>query len=526
MIDRQEFFREMTARICSSIDLKTAMKKVFDYAQQHMPLSVLRVGIHDAELTAIRIIARASDDEDGLPDQAYQVSNELWAELTSLQYYQPGTASAQLYGPILINGGPYLGNNGLYAKMITLMKEEEYSRILVPLCADGEYLGTLSFNALGADIYSPEHLELVAALASPFAIALVNALAYEKLLKYQDSLPLGARHQHKEPSPQTWDDIIGGKSGLRNVMEMVQQVSALNTTVLLLGETGTGKEVIANSIHYSSPRKNGPFVKVNCGAISPNLIESELFGHERGAFTGAVAGKKGQFERANGGTLFLDEIGEMPLESQVRLLRVLQSKEIGRVGGEKQISVDVRVIAATHRNLKQMVADGNFREDLWYRLNVFPIILPPLRQRLEDVPALTRYCVAQKSRELGIELPPPIAPGSFDRLMTYNWPGNVRELENLVERELIRFQGGQLMFGSLVAESSDCEKEAPPEEPHGTPLTLDEAACLHITKTLRLTNGKIHGAGGAAELLNINPNTLRARMRSLGILHSKKKQLP
>jgi transcriptional regulator with GAF, ATPase, and Fis domain len=301
-------------------------------------------------------------------------------------------------------------------------------------------------------------------------------------------------------------------------MEMVRQVAPLNNTVLLMGETGTGKEVIANSIHFASPRKDGPFIKVNCGAIPESLIDSELFGHEKGAFTGAVSEKRGRFERANGGTIFLDEIGELPPQAQVRLLRVLQQREIERVGGDRVIPIDVRVIAATHRNLESMVSENRFREDLWFRLNVFPIIIPPLRQRKDDVPALTRHFVEQKSRELGIAVSPAIAPGALERLKNYSWPGNVRELENLVERELIRHRGGQLRFDSLLPREGGSEMPPVTEIINNGPLNLDEAMSLHISKVLTMTKGKIHGPGGAAELLGINPNTLRGRMSKLGLL--------
>jgi transcriptional regulator with GAF, ATPase, and Fis domain len=304
-------------------------------------------------------------------------------------------------------------------------------------------------------------------------------------------------------------------------MEMVQQVAPLNNTVLLMGETGTGKEVIANAIHFASPRKDGPYIKVNCGAIPESLIDSELFGHEKGAFTGAVSERRGRFERANGGTIFLDEIGELPPQSQVRLLRVFQSREIERVGGERPIPIDIRVIAATHRNLASMVSENKFREDLWFRLNVFPIIVPPLRQRKEDVPALTRHFVELKSREAGIAIPPAIAPGALERLMNYGWPGNVRELENIVERELIRHRGGQLKFDSLLPSERGGETQSVAEGKGGGPLNLDEAMSLHISNVLEMTKGKIHGPGGAAELLGINANTLRARMNKLGIKYGR-----
>jgi transcriptional regulator with GAF, ATPase, and Fis domain len=308
-------------------------------------------------------------------------------------------------------------------------------------------------------------------------------------------------------------------------MEMVRQVASLGNSVLLLGETGTGKEVIANAIHAGSPRRDKPFIKVNCGAIPENLIDSELFGHERGAFTGAVAEKRGRFERANGGTIFLDEVGELPLPAQTRLLRVLQEREIERVGGTKPIPVNIRVIAATHRNLQNMVDDRLFREDLWFRLNIFPIMLPPLRQRREDIPALTRSFVARKSVGMAIHEPPAIAPGALQRLVAYDWPGNVRELENLVERELILHRGGQLLFNSIpVAGEKGNRSAAVSGTEAEPPMKLDEVMALHIGKVLTLANGRINGPGGAAELLGLEPNTLRARMNKLGISYRRRER--
>jgi len=326
--------------------------------------------------------------------------------------------------------------------------------------------------------------------------------------------------------------VVGGNSGLRAVMEQVHQVATLNTIVLLEGETGSGKEIIANAIHQASPRKAAPYLKVNCGAIPENLIDDELFGHDRGAFTGANCTRKGWFERADGGTLFLDEIGELPLTQQVRLLRVLQTKVIHRVGGGQPIPVNVRIIAATNRDLRQMVAENKFREDLWFRLNVFCINIPPLRRRKEDIPALVRYFVKRKSLELGIPVPPAIAPGAFDYLNSRYWPGNIRELENVVERELIRHRSGALMFHAQPQATAREELPVPGQRgeqeggEHGGGeqlMPLNEAVRRHIRRALKITKGKVHGPGGAAELLHVNANTLTSKMRKLGLAHGRLK---
>jgi transcriptional regulator with GAF, ATPase, and Fis domain len=302
-------------------------------------------------------------------------------------------------------------------------------------------------------------------------------------------------------------------------MEMVRQVAPLDSPVVLLGETGVGKEVIANVIHYTSSRRDSPFIKVNCGAIPENLIDSELFGHERGAFTGAIAQKRGRFERADGGTIFLDEIGELPLQVQVRLLRVLQQKEIERVGGTKTITVNVRIIAATHRDIAELVRTNVFREDLWFRLNVFPIIIPPLRRRTEDIPALVHYFIEKKAKGLKIYPLPAVSSAEIERLKTYDWPGNIRELENLIERELIFGRGKGtnelLKFEHLTAARVDGAETL--NELNHSFFTLDEVDSQHIGRALQNSNGKIAGPKGAAKLLGMNPNTLRSRMRKLGI---------
>jgi transcriptional regulator with GAF, ATPase, and Fis domain len=297
--------------------------------------------------------------------------------------------------------------------------------------------------------------------------------------------------------------------------------------VLLLGETGTGKEVIANAIHYSSRRKDGPLIKVNCGAIPETLVDSELFGHEKGAFTGAVSQKRGRFERANKGTIFLDEIGELPAQAQVRLLRVLQTKEIERVGGTTSIPVDVRILSATNRNLEKMIASGRFREDLWFRLNVFPIMIPPLRQRREDIAALVHHFIDRKSKEMKLTERPALAPGALDRLMVYDWPGNVRELENLVERALIQQRNGVLSFETLSAPQVPVSHEVTRDAGRNrTVLSLDEINSQHIRQALETAGGKINGPGGAAQILGLHPNTLRSRMSKLGIPYGKKSWQP
>jgi transcriptional regulator with GAF, ATPase, and Fis domain len=288
---------------------------------------------------------------------------------------------------------------------------------------------------------------------------------------------------------------------------------------LLLGETGTGKELLANAVHASSPRREGPFVKVNCGGLPESLLDSELFGHEKGAFTGAISRKRGRFERAHGGTIFLDEIGELPHEAQVKLLRVLQHREIERVGGAETLPVDVRIISATHRNLEKMVAQGAFREDLWFRLNVFPVMIPPLRQRPQDIAPLVDYLITRKRREMKIAKKVYVPAGTLEKMKSYHWPGNVRELQNQVERSLIMAQASssQELSLDLNPAGAPISKAGPMATDSQAVLPFDQAVTRIILEALEKSNGKVIGAGGAAELLQLHPSTLRGKMRKLDI---------
>jgi transcriptional regulator with GAF, ATPase, and Fis domain len=315
--------------------------------------------------------------------------------------------------------------------------------------------------------------------------------------------------------------IVGAEEGLREVMAAVRQVARSDAPVLILGETGTGKEVVARAVHSHSRRGNGPFLRVNCGAIPPELIDSELFGHERGSFTGASGTRRGWFERADGGTLFLDEIGELPPAAQVRLLRVLQDGSFQRVGGERTLNVDVRLVAATNRDLRQAVREGAFREDLWFRVAVFPIPLPPLRERLQDIPAMAAHFSLRAAERLGL---PPRMPDAADLalLAAYPWPGNVREFASVIERAAILGDGRRLEVARALGVTPPpvpaATARAPflPDEENGL-LSFTEASRKHIETALIRCHGRVEGPFGAARLLEMNPNTLRSRMRKLGL---------
>ena len=394
--------------------------------------------------------------------------------------------------------------------------------VLIASLLDGSAVIGCAVALRASGSFGPEARGLWSELREPFAAALRSERQRQEIERYREALEadkqaLLSRLDRQEIA----DAVVGAAGGLREVMDRVSQVADTDVPVLLLGETGTGKEVIAREIHRRSSRSKGPVVRVNCGAIPPGLIDSELFGHERGSFTGAVRDRAGWFERADGGTLFLDEIGELPPEAQVRLLRVLQDGTFERVGARRTHRVDVRIVAATHRDLQTMVQDGRFREDLWYRISVFPIRLPPLRERPGDIPELAEHFAWRAGKRLGgVPLAP--SPADLDLLIAYPWPGNVRELAAVIERAVILGGGRRLEIAAALGFPADTRPRAPaggappagPEEPFPT---LDEAMRRHIEAALRRTRGRIEGAAGAAALLGINPHTLRSRMRKLGL---------
>lgn len=425
-------------------------------------------------------------------------------------------------------------------QMLCAPASDAYARLpgLVPSGLQGQILagslhtaegpgGLLLLEARPDRLFKPEHEELLRTLLEPFTVALENDRRLRELTTLREAVEADNRSLlSRLGRHDISDSIIGSETGLRSVMEQIELVAPSDAPVLLLGETGTGKEVVARAIHHRSRRVSGPFVRVNCGAIPPELVDSELFGHERGSFTGAVGERKGWFERADGGTLFLDECGELPLAAQVRLLRILQDGSFERVGGERPMHVDVRIVAATHRDLQALVSDGRFRQDLWYRIAVFPIHLPPLRSRPGDIPSLAAHFALRAAKRLGTA---PLMPSAEDirLLVSYPWPGNVRELAAVIERAAILGAGEGLRVAQALGTAPTLSSESQVQSSEsqnselGTPnselLTLDAAMIRHIESALRRTHGRIEGKDGAAALLAINPHTLRARMRKLGI---------
>jgi formate hydrogenlyase transcriptional activator len=415
------------------------------------------------------------------------------------------------------------------AEIIRLLRGEGVQTICcVPLITRGRTFGTLNLASRRADAFSPSDVELLQQVAAQIAIAVENALAFKEIDALKDKLAVEKLYLEEEiRSEFNFEEIIGESASLKRALAQVELVAPAATAVLILGETGTGKELIARAIHNLSPRRERTFVKINCAAIPAGLLESELFGHERGAFTGAIAQKIGRFELADRGTIFLDEVGDIPLELQPKLLRVLQEHEFERLGSNRPQRVDVRVVAATNGDLSKLVAERAFRSDLYYRLNVFPIHIPPLRERREDIPLLVRYFVQKISRRLNktVEYVPADA---MDALANYSWPGNVRELENLIERAVLLSPGKELRvplseiksatlagadtsssttFASLISSTASAPSIS----------TLEEADRQHILRALRQTEWRIAGPKGAAALLGMKRTTLQARMRKLNI---------
>jgi len=514
VVDEKDFFREATLIICGNLEIEKAMSSCVRYLQSFMPADTMYLDLYERDIGAIRIIAKATAREGmkldllaPLPKDAKAVIHEAEAAIAA------PNGKRHLHDIWLINRPESVPTSRTMQKFKGL---PESSSIVMLLIIENKPIGFLIVLAEGKDRYTQKHAHLLSLLKEPFYIALSNTLEHREVLLLKERLADDNRYLHRELLRLSGEDIVGGDFGLKNVMEMVRQVAPLDSPVLLLGETGTGKELVASAIHNASSRRENPFIKVNCGAIPHTLMDSELFGHEKGAFTGAISQKRGRFERAHGGTIFLDEIGELPLDHQVRLLRVLQEKEIERVGGTKPIKVDIRIITATHRDLEVMVREGRFREGLYFRLQVFPISLPPLRERVGDIPALVQHFTRKKSREMKLATIPSLAHGAIERLMTYQWPGNVRELENAIERALILSRGEPLSFSDI--QQSVPQGTRPSLEPiENESMNLSLAITRHIRRALEMTGGKVEGREGAAELLCINPSTLRHRMRKLGI---------
>lgn len=502
---------------CRHIEIAEASETIAGMLADFLPLERLFVRAFDAEHGDLLTVAVAPAEPDRpLAEERRRLEGEERRQ----------TRRWCVRDRLLRRGKRLTGTLGLL-----LPHELENDLIAVPLSVRDEPLGALLLVAGRGREFDDDHAEMAAALREPFSVALDNDRRLHEVTRLREAAVAESRALLRRLGRTDVSDVVVGEhSGLRHVMERVNLVTSSDVPVLILGETGTGKEVVARAIHNRGPRREGPFIRVNCGAIPSELIDSQLFGHEKGSFTGADVAREGWFERAHGGTLFLDEIGELPLDAQVRFLRVLQDGFVERVGGARPTHVDVRIVAATHRDLATMVRERTFREDLWYRVAVFPVLLPPLRERKDDIEEFARHFAERAAVRFGLPHVPP-TPADIHVLRSYDWPGNIRELGAVIDRAAILGNGASLEVAKALGIGDDHRLDAgrrstpepalaiassPPADRSAFP-SLDDAMRRHIESALALARGKIEGRRGAADLLKINPHTLRARMRRLKI---------
>lgn len=504
-MDREQILVAVWREACRHIEISESAGAIAEVLRPHLPFDFLilrRLNPAETTLETVAVVPRVPDwlgaRVTPLPRAAFSRVVE-WC----LQRTVKAIPAGQAMEPGLV--------------LLDLVGNAPGAVLLGGLSSNGRAAGLVALVAV-THAFSAEHAALLRDILEPLAVSLENDARVREMAVLREAAEaekqsLLARLGRKSLG----DTIVGAEAGLKHVMERVELVARSDVPVLLFGETGTGKELIARTIHLKSARAKGPFLRVNCGAIPPELVDSQLFGHEKGSFTGAVETHQGWFERAHNGTLFLDEIGELPLDVQVRLLQVLQDGTFERVGGRHPITVDVRIVAATHRDLHDMIQAGRFREDLWYRLAVFPIYLPPLRQRLEDIPALARHFAERAAVRFGLPLQLPTEE-DIRLLMSYHWPGNIRELAAVIDRAAILGDGRGLQVAkALGLGPATAPVAVPSPETQQDFPTLDEVTRRHIEEALRLCRGRIEGPKGAAALLGINPHTLRSRMRKMGI---------
>jgi transcriptional regulator with GAF, ATPase, and Fis domain len=505
----REVLLEVWREACQHIRIDESVETIGRIVEQHLPVRSVLVRYIEGDRTSVESVGTV-----GPVDEQNESHARLECSQTQRKRLDAWCRRGQLEHMKADASFP--------AALRPLIDESLEMEVLAGPLSNSDFRGAVLFVANPGARFTSRHRQLATALLEPFSAALANDRQLRELTRLREAAEAQNRSLlTKLGRDRAGDTIVGSDSGLKPVMDRIELVVGSDVPVLIFGETGTGKELVARTIHNRSPRHQGPVIRVNCGAIPPELIDSELFGHERGAFTGAAETRRGWFERAHGGTLFLDEIGELPPAAQVRLLRVLQDGCLQRVGAEKDLHVDVRIVAATHRDLSAMVAEGSFREDLWYRIAVFPIVLPPLRERLQDIPDLARHFAHRAAVRFSLA---EVGPSDRDlRLLRgYAWPGNIRELGAVIDRAAILGDGRTLEIAAALgvmtppakiraADHAEALLAAPAIAP------LDEAIREHIERALRRTAGRVEGPHGAARVLKLNPHTLRSKMRKLGI---------
>src|SRR5262245_25329615 len=517
--DRFKLLLDVNNSVVSALDLRELLTVVSASLRRLVAHEFASLSLYDAETHSLQIHALDFPVSKGLLQEGLSVPLEG----------SPPERALTTRKPVFVNRYNIERYSSDIARRV--LNEGLKSVLCLPLISHGRPLGTLCVGSLKEENFPRRDAELLQHVANQIAIAVENALAFGRVVDRANRLTEEKRYLQDEiRAEHNFEEIVGNSPALLEVLAKVEQVAPTDSTVLIWGETGTGKELIARAVHDRSRRKDRPLVKVNCSAISAGLVESELFGHVKGAFTGALDRRIGRFELANGGTIFLDEIGELPSETQVKLLRVLQEREFEPVGGAAPIRVDVRVIAATNRDLLKEVQEKRFREDLYYRLNVFPVRLPPLRERRSDIPQLAMFFLARFGAKFGKAIDS-VSRETMNRLLAYPWPGNIRELQNVIERAVVLAQGPVLelddQLGLVVppsvaaSRSGSPDAGSPPDAPDighaGLADALDHVERGYITTALTRSQWVIEGPKGAAQLLKLRPNTLRGRMEKLGI---------
>ncbi len=520
--ERLELLLNLTTRITSSLDLREVLRAVAANIREVMHADAVGVALPDAASGKFRVFAMDFPHGKGVvkeellvtPGAAYKKAMDSLKPVV-IDRWEPDELGPEIYD--------------------IAAAEDVEAACSIPLVNRGRSLGILSILRTTETPFSPEDVDFLSEASGQIAIAVENALAYREISELKDKLAQERLYLEEEiRSEMNFENIVGNSPALKHVLELVETVAPSDSTVLLLGETGTGKELIARAIHDRSRRKARTFVKLNCAAIPTGLVESELFGHEKGAFTGAISQKSGRLELADQGTLFLDEVGDIPIEIQPKLLRALQEREFERLGSTHTRKVNVRLVAATNRDLEKMIVARAFRSDLYYRLNVFPIRIPPLRERKQDIPLLVSYFAQKFAKQMQKKVDS-IPAAVMKALTAWEWPGNVRELENFVERAVILSRGRSLAapLAELRKVRTDESKSAAANQDdiarivketinalHGSSGTADDRTKKHrdqIVRALTEAKGRVGGVDGAAARLRINRTTLLARMKKLGI---------
>ena len=489
---------EVTNILNSQRDTESFWKAITGHIKKVIPWERAGITLYHADLDAFRFYAV----ETSMPIVRLQCDAIIPRE---------GSAIGWAYDHQTIHVRPHLQSEQVFLEDALYCEEGLGRMINIPLLVGDMCLGSLNIGSVQSGDPDPENLEFLKQVATQIAFAIDHVKSYEEISQLREQLARENAYLLEEiKGTQGFGSMIGKSQKFNNTLELAKAVAPTGTSVLIMGETGTGKELLARLIHEMSPRRDKPFVRVNCASLPAGLVESELFGHERGAFTGAEQCRQGKFELAHGGTLFLDEIGEMPIEAQAKLLLVLQDGIVDRVGATLSRAVDVRIIAATNNDLTKAIAEGRFRSDLYYRLHVFPITTPPLRERPQDIPILARYFM----EGYGIQFRrrcEEIDDASLERLILYSWPGNIRELKNVIERAMILSTSPILKIDETLVNAGQLESETQP------PSNLKELERYRIQQALDSCEWRIEGPLGAAKQLGMKPGTLRSRLKKLGL---------